>query len=220
MSTKTSESRLFIKDRARNTLLNPCFEPDMEFFLYGDAFWDAARKLLDNDSLDRSAFAQFDARVIVYLYRHALELFLKAILFGRGAELVDGIPSREEFITHRLSKLLPCVRRIFVKCGWEKTFGSNAVPRFDDFVAIVKEFEDADALTFGRYPIRTDLKPALSSPLAFSIRTFAGIMDEVLGVLYGACDRLPDIANDQARASYEAWCEDMENSEHPECDPD
>jgi hypothetical protein len=75
MPVKTSAPKLFVKNEGyANTVLNWHREPEKEFHLYGDAFWDAARKLLQNDALDRSPIASFDAIVIVYLYRHALEL--------------------------------------------------------------------------------------------------------------------------------------------------
>jgi hypothetical protein len=48
---------------------------------YGEAFWNAAKNLLQNEALDKRPIASFDASVIVYLYRHALELFLKETRF-------------------------------------------------------------------------------------------------------------------------------------------
>ena len=45
--------------------------------------------------------------------------------------------------------MLPDVRRIFVECG-VKTFGSKTVVTFDDFAAIVEEFEKADPSSFSR----------------------------------------------------------------------
>src|ERR1017187_4284766 len=94
MADKAPAPRLFVRNRYNNTVLNWQRAPEKEFELYGEAFWKAAKHLLQqNEALDRRPGASFDASVIVYLYRHALELFLKGILIGRGGELVDPPPS-------------------------------------------------------------------------------------------------------------------------------
>jgi len=216
--------RLFVKNPNpyNNTVLNWHREPESEFHLYAEAFWNAAKNLLQNQALDKRSIASFDASVIVYLYRHALELFLKEILIGRGGELIDPHPSPETVVNagHSLTKLLPDVRRIFVECGWDKTFGSKTPVTFDDFTAIVEEFERADPSSFSfRYPVKKDLTAALDGHFTFSVRKFALTMDEILNTLSGACYGLPDIANSQAEAAFEARCEAMQNSEPPEYEP-
>lgn len=137
---------LFVRKKYGNTVLNRHQAPQKEFHLYGESFWNAAKTLLKNEALDKRPIASFDASVIVYLYRHALELFLKEILIGRGGDLVDPPPSPKTVVEakHSLTKLLPDVRRIFVECGWDKAFGSKAIVTFDDFEAIVKELEGDD----------------------------------------------------------------------------
>jgi hypothetical protein len=217
--TGTSSPRLFVKNKYNNTVLNWHREPEKEFHLYGEAFWNAAKTLLQNEALDKQPIASFDASVIVYLYRHALELFLKEILIGRGADLVDPRPSPQMVVNagHSLTKLLPDVRRIFVECGWDKTFGSEMAVTFDDFTAIVEEFEKADPSSFSfRYPVKKDLTGALYGHFTFSVRKFASTMDEVLNTLSGACDLLPDIADGRAEAAYEAHCEAMQYYEPPD----
>jgi len=219
MAGKALGPRLFVKSRHNNTVLNWHREPEKEFHLYGEAFWNAAKTLLQNDSLDRRPIASFDASVIVYLYRHALELFLKEILIGRGGELIHPRPSPETVLNagHSLTKLLPDVRRIFVHCGWDKTFGSEAAVTFDDFTAIVEEFEKADPSSFSfRYPVKKDLTGALDGHFTFSIRHFASTMDEVLNTLSGACYGLEEIADNQAEGAYEA----LQNSEPADYEPD
>jgi hypothetical protein len=117
--------------------------------------------------------------------------------------------------------LLHDIRRVFVVCGWDKMFGGKTAVTFDDFTAIIEELEEVDPSSFCfRYPVRKDLTGALDHHFTFSVRTFAATMDEILGTLSGACDILPEIANNQAQANYESWCEDIENSEHPDYDPE
>jgi hypothetical protein len=190
MTAETPAPKLFVQNKYNNTVLNWHRAPEKEFHLYGAAFWNAAKNLLQNEALDKRPVASFDASVIVYLYRHALELFLKEILIGRGGELIDSPPSPEAIVNkcHRLTELLPDVRRIFVECGWDQTFGSKTVLTFDDFAAIVEEFERADPWSSSfRYPVNKDLTAALNGHFTFSVRQFASTMDEVLNTLSEAC---------------------------------
>lgn len=223
MTPEPLQPRLFMKNKGhRNTVLNWHGAPENEFQLYGEAFWHAAKKLLENEQLDIAPIASFDASVIVYLYRHALELHLKEILIGRGSELVDPSPTAETVMnaSHSLTKLLPDVRRILVECGWDKDFGPNAAT-FDDFVMIVEEFERADPGSFSfRYPVTKKLKPSLEDHFTFSVRQFAAVMDEMLTALSGACCGLPELADYQAEAAYEARCQALEYADPPEYEVD
>ena len=81
---------------------------------------------------------------------------------------------------------------------------------FDEFEAVVQEFEQADpgSLSF-RYPVKKDLTGAVNGHLAFSVREFARTMDDVLDTLSGAFDCVDEIADNRAQAAYEAHCEDM-----------
>jgi hypothetical protein len=63
---------------------------------------------------------------------------------------------------------------------------------------------------------KKDLTGALNGHFTFSIRHFASTMDEVLNTLSGACYGLPEIADNQAEAAYEA----MQNSEPCDYEPD
>jgi hypothetical protein len=193
----TSTLRLFVENKSGNTVLNWHHAPEKEFHLYGQAFWNAGKALLQNERLDRLPIASFDASPIVYLYRHALELFLKEILIGRGGELISPSPSPETVLNknHSLTQLLPDIRRIFVACGWDKTFGSKTTVTFDDLTAIVEEFERAGPPSAFSYPVNKHLTAQLNSHFTFSVRRFASTMNEVLDMLNNACYRLPEIAN-------------------------
>jgi hypothetical protein len=158
MAGRTPTPKLFIQNGHTNSVLNRFREPEKELSLYAEAFWNSAKRLLENDQLDkRFGFGSFDASVIVYLYRHALELFLKGILIGRGGEFLAVPLSPEEVLNanHSLTKLLPNVRLVFAAVGWVEAFGSGSVRTFDDFTRIVEELEGADPSSFSfRYPIK------------------------------------------------------------------
>lgn len=221
MPVKTSAPRLFVKNRGynTNTVLNWHREPEKEFALQAEAYWRAAKALLRNEALDKAPGAFFDACPIIKLYRDSLELFLKAILLGPGADLVNPSPSRKQVIeaNHGLTKLLPDAHRIFALCGWEDAFGGKTVATFDDFEAIVNELEKVDPHSAAfRYPIKKDLTGSVADHFTFSVRGFASTMDEVLATLSSACDALPDIAHDLSEANFQARCDAMEHGEHPE----
>ena len=119
MADENAATRLFVTGKYGNTVLNWHREPIKEFHIYAEAYWNGAKTLCKNENLDRAPIASYDACVIVYLYRHALELFLKEILIGRGSELIDPSMSPTQVLNanHRLTDLLPDVRRIFAECG-------------------------------------------------------------------------------------------------------
>lgn len=218
---KNTPPKLFVQNgNHENTVLNWHDDPARELHLYGEAFWNAAKELLKNNGLDRHPIASFDAAVVVYLYRHALELFLKEILMG-GADLISESPSPKKIVDagHSLTRFLPDIRRIFVECGWDKEFGTKSVLTFDDFIALLKEFEKADPSSFCfRYPIKKDLTKALDSHFTFSVRHFASTMDEILEALSGACYALPEEADARAEAAHEAWQANLQYADPPEPD--
>jgi hypothetical protein len=224
MAAKKPPPRLFVPNgNHENTVLNWHDEPAKELHLYGEAFWNAAKELLKNEGLDRYPIASFDAAVVVYLYRHALELFLKEILLGRGGDLLSNRPSPKAILDagHTLTRFLPDIRRIFAECGWDKEFGTGSVKTFDDFIAILDEFEKADPSSFCfRYPINKDLTKTLHSHFTFSVRQFAETMDEILGTLSGACFGLPEEADARAEAAHEMSQAEMEYADPQEPDYD
>ncbi|HYM77822.1 MAG TPA: hypothetical protein VE377_17740 [Candidatus Dormibacteraeota bacterium] len=198
--------RLFVPSKRieQNTVLNWHNSPEKEFRFYGEAFWNAARKLVEGNDLDSGGLADFSACPIVYLYRHAVELFLKGLVIEEQL-----LGSRTDIKTtvdrgHSLKKQLPGVRRIFETYGWQNDFGEQ-VSTFDDFEEIVNELEDVDTGSFSfRYPLNRELLGSLNSHFTFSAREFARLMDDVLNTLNGACFCLPEEIEARAKAACEA----------------
>lgn len=220
-SDSKSKPRLFFRNEYPLTVLNWHREPEEEFGRYGLAFWRAAQSLLKNEQIDRFPGADADGCMIVYLYRHSLELFMKGILLGPGRELMDEPMSSSTVLkgSHSLIKMLPALHSIFREAGWDERFGPDLCLTFGDFSAIVKEFEDADPSGAGfRYPIQINLdehgNPKASFEKSFSlcVRKFGKVMDEVLGVLAGATSALPEIVNMREEVAHEARCADEENT--------
>jgi hypothetical protein len=186
------------KHKSRNhgtVVLNPALIPSAEFTFYGNAFHDAGKALvqeLKNDErfgLCDLSLNSFKALPILYMYRHALELYLKGIIVAGAGVLPlryqGKIDLRDILNTHSLRRVLPDVERIFnaFELSWD--FG---LPRFGSlahFRSIVSEIEDIDpgSLTF-RYPTQKDGKsPSLKDCVRFNIFEFCETLDPVYAIL-------------------------------------
>ena len=199
--------RLFVKRRdRRNTVLNWHRAPEEEFDIYARAYWDAAQTLVNNVQLDQ--VYGYDACPVVFLYRHALELYLKAILLGDGAKFVPDAPGPESVVgfSHSLKDLVSHVRKVFEEFAWG--FGADELRTFEDFEALVDELHRVDEHSYAfRYPTTRRLKGALDGHFTFNAREFARKMDEALTTLDGACDLLPEVCQSRWEAAYRASTE-------------
>jgi len=168
-------------------------------------YWNAAQTLVKNLDLDR--IFGYDACPVVFLYRHALELYLKALLLGDGANFLLNNPDPKWVMNsnHDLKTLIPRVREIFERFGWEREFGKDEVRTFDDFEAFVDELcnVDKDSYAF-RYPVDKNLRGMVPGHFTFNVRDFARKMDDALNTLDGACSMLPELWQAEREAAYHA----------------
>jgi hypothetical protein len=215
MKTTSHKPHLFVTPRRETTTLNWNSEPEREFHLYADAFRNAAQKLLENGRLD-SGFGldDFDACPVVFLYRHALELLLKEILLGDGCYFLksDSRPDPRSVVeNHSLTRFLPQVGEIFSELGWAKSFG--------EIEPVIKELAAVDPGSHSfRYPIKKDFTKSLSGPFRFSVREFAGVMENVIRILSEACYALPEEYQARAEEADEARIEELRYTDHYEPD--
>jgi hypothetical protein len=85
-------SRLTVSDpRPQNAALNWPNIPSRDIFLHAQSFHKAA-KALAAFQLDASPLADFDVSPVVFMYRHAVELHLKAIVLGDGGNFLATKP--------------------------------------------------------------------------------------------------------------------------------
>ena len=186
MPKRTSRSRLLVKNPGpHNTVLNWNNDPEGEFSVYALAFHTAAKTLVANSDLDRTAKSDWDACPVVFLYRHALELYLKAIVLGDGSNILESKPAPASiYRTHSLLKLLPIVCEIVKAFGWEQSLTCDGVADVAAFKSIVSELHALDPGSYAfRYPIDTEGHGAVKSHLTFSVLAFARQMDAVLDLL-------------------------------------
>ncbi|MGD0009985.1 MAG: hypothetical protein ABSE93_15745 [Terriglobia bacterium] len=133
----------------------------------------------------------FRAYPVVFLYRHALELYMKAVLLiGSPMLSIKGqqeVDRQKLLTTHRLDKLMPELERIFDAYGWEWDLGTEHFRTLDDFREVIAEFQDVDTRSYAfRYPLDTKGSAMLGPDFRFNIFEFCDVLDELFPVLEGA----------------------------------
>lgn len=168
---------------------------------------------------------EFQAYPIVFMYRQAFELSLKAIVFAGGVLLQDEgetpMTVKELMnLNHKLKPLFHEVSRIFNK--WAD--GDPEVWNFDepelrtqsDFEQIVREFDAVDpgSYTF-RYSVQKDgTTHSLEEGFEFDLFKFAEIMDRILPLLIVRPECLRDEMQERWQAAYEARQEAWANFDY------
>jgi hypothetical protein len=179
----------FSRDRIRgNVVLNYKGFPKGELAAYARAYHEAARHLVKTNA--SSIHRGFDACPIVFLYRHAVELYLKyVILWGNSILWLSGkreVAHKNIFTEHRLRVLLKSVQRIVSFHGRLDNYSGNRhVRNFRDAQKLVVELDEFDPLSYSfRYPVDTTGKRAtLPHHFLFNVVTFGEKFDELLNVL-------------------------------------
>jgi hypothetical protein len=153
-----------------------------------------------------NAYADYEGYPVLYLYRHSLELYLKAVVY-RGAELMGLIgtdmPVIEKLFQHHgLVRLMPAVRAIFKAMKWD--FEGTEFQSFDKFAAFVESIESIDPGSYAfRYPINPAGEAHLPHHFTVNVPNFSKVMNATLGYLEGAADLLLDTFQSEAEARYE-----------------
>ena len=163
--------------------------PTVQLGAFALGYRDAARILVNHFSAD--GHSDYEGYPILYLYRHVIELYLKALVF-RGASFLGLLArSRPEtkrlFQHHEFRRLVPPLRTIFATMEWdldEAGFGS-----FDEFEGFLNTLDELDAGsdTF-RYPLDRAGAIATSSGQTINVIVFAQVCDPLLDYLEGAVD--------------------------------
>jgi hypothetical protein len=169
---------------------------------------------------------EFEAYPIVFLYRQAFELSLKAIVFAGAVLLRDEgeepMPLKK-VMQHDLMPLFKEVTRIFDKWTvgdaqvWD--FGEPELLTQANFEKIIREFDDVDRKsdTF-RYSVKTDgTTPSLDMGFQFDLFAFAATMDRIIPLLNVRPELIREEMQERWQAGYEAQQEEWANADY---DPD
>jgi len=198
MNLKTKIHQFFTADNPHgNVVFNfSGKDPIDELSIYALGYHVAGKTLVEKLESKRG-YCDYDAYPIFFLYRHSLELYLKAIVY-RGAILLgmisnDTIDTDKLLTKHGLSMWLPAIKAIFKRLKWDKDFGIPNIRKFEDFANLVNGIEKIDPLSYSfRYPVNTKGEAALPKHLVLNAIAFGKNMDRVLSALDGAITGLDD----------------------------
>ena len=177
---------------------------DLSAFAAG--YHEAGKTLVSNIEAAQG-YRDYDGYPILFLYRHALELYLKAIVY-RGAQLLGLISDEkvrtEKLLTsHKLTRLLPTIEAIFKAVGWEWDFEVSGLKSFGDFADLIKEIEKIDPQSYCfRYPVNTTGEAALPKHFIVNVVNFGKKMDSLLDLLSGAMTGLEEHWDNTAEVMY------------------
>jgi hypothetical protein len=194
-----SKIKLFNKDGSPRgaVILNWQGSPWEEFIFYAQSYHLVAREAVESLKKDThmglygSPRNDFRAYPIVFLYRHSLELYLKAVILTaspmlklRDMELID----RERLLTtHSLDVLRQDLERIFEVFEWDWDLGTPQFKKQEDFRKFISELAQVDKKSDAfRYPLDTKGNASLKSHFSFNLFDFCSIFDGLLGSLEGA----------------------------------
>jgi hypothetical protein len=206
------KKRLFVDNGHPHgtVVLNWHGTPEREFSYFAEAFHLVAQEAVA--ALRQSPYfgpiEDFRAYPIVFLYRHALELHMKAvILVGSPMLRVKGMTEvdRQDLLkTHSLDMLRQELERVFEAYEWEWDLGIPHFQTLEDFRKTIAELHQVDAGSYAfRYPLDTKGRPSLASHFRFDLFEFCEILDSLFSVFEGAAIG----AYEELQATLEAMAE-------------
>jgi len=190
--------RLFGKDgnQDENVLLNWQGTPEEEFTLYAEAYHLVAKEALaalkeyQDSGFHKVPIDDFRAYPIVFLYRHSLELWMKAVILTGAPMLMmkSNIQiNRDKLLnTHILDTLRQNIEQIFAAYEWEWDLGTKHFRTLQDFRNVISELHNVDTRSFAfRYPLDNKGNASLSPNFEFNLFNFCEILDCLLSALEG-----------------------------------
>jgi hypothetical protein len=149
---------------------------------FARGFHDAADALVEIYAT--GGYPDYVAPPVVFLYRHAAELYLKGVIW-MGDDLLKVLkrPTSNtggiDFSSHQLSVLLPFAE--FVINSFGLIWNENERGSYADGVSLLAELErvDPNSFTF-RYPITKSRQPTKEPEFGFNLYAFAEPLSNVL----------------------------------------
>ena len=183
------QPRLFPKAPFRHgtVLLNWHGDPPGEARFLAAAFHELGKKavlaLRRRRTFPSGGLDDFHACPIVFLYRHALEVYLKAVLIAAGPLRSAAVRKATEEQLSRHHKLVPLtqeMKRLFVEHRWPWP------ESLEDLRRLAQEFDSVDPASFSfRYTTDKQGRAALPHRFQFDLFAFCAVLDEHLPDLDG-----------------------------------
>lgn len=142
--------------------------------------------------LDGIPIEDFKAYPVVFLYRHALELYIKAVILAGLPKLAisenKGVADYHKGLltTHSLDTISKLLERVFDAYGWTWDFETPKFRSLDDFRSTIAEIHGVDSGSYVfRYPLNTKGCASIPSRFRFDLFEFCAVLDELLRSLEG-----------------------------------
>ena len=117
-----------------------------DYFLFARSFHAAARKLAAATDTKPGLMSEFDFSPVLSMYRHAIELQLKAMVLGDAGKFLreqpDGLSIHK---TRSLSWLAQFVTQIVTALHWEAEFTCEGIEDLAAFKSLIEEANGIDA---------------------------------------------------------------------------
>lgn len=129
-----------------------------EVYFRAQAFHRAAKILVSALAGRQAPWIDGDSVPILFLYRQAAELHLKAIILGYGGTFLPAkpVPARIHG-THSLRILVALACRILEAVGWDQSFKTEGVADLCDLRAVISKLETLDT-TLRPFRVKTAKK--------------------------------------------------------------
>ena len=149
--------------------------PEQDLHLYARSFQTAAKKLARALELDSGAFTRFDACPVDFMYHHALELHLKALVLGEGGNFLAAKPDTLSiYKTHSVSWLAQFACQIVTALKWEKAFTCEGIENLANIMAVIEELNAVDPGSYVfRLPVGAEGHDSTPGRANRTIRDFA-----------------------------------------------
>ena len=193
MKKKPSPSRVLASDPGpHNTVFNSHNIPGQDLFPYARSFHEAAKILAGTLQPDANPITDFDACPVVFMYRRAIELHLKALVLGDGSNFLPAKPDPLSICkTHSVPWLAQFVCQIVTASKGENEFKCEGIRNLADFKASIEDVNSVDPGSCAfRYPVNSEARSSVPSHPTFSVCEFARKMDALLELLNSAADAL------------------------------
>ena len=187
-----------------NIVFNFSSNPIRDLAPFAKGYRDAAHTLADR--FKGNAYADYHGYPVMYLYRHSLELYLKAVVY-RGAQLMGLVGEQPPEVSklwqhHGLARLLPALRVIFRSMDWD--FDATIFGTWSEFEQFVREVDAIDPGSYAfRYPVNTSGVGHLPQHFVVNVAAFAETMDALLSYLAGAVELLEEQFDQEAEGRAE-----------------
>ncbi|WP_418120762.1 hypothetical protein [Variovorax sp. 350MFTsu5.1] len=174
-----------------NVLLNWRASAPEDVVAYAVAYRGAAHVLSDAlEGRGDTVQIDHDACPIVFLYRHAIELYLKAMLYRIASMSVDGQALRQLlprlWREHSLAKLLDMAQPVLAAMREKLPLALRAFD--EEELQFLSELDRIDPGSYAfRYPVASTGGPSLPGGLRMNVFAFAQMADRTLDALHVRC---------------------------------